>query len=143
MRELIVGAHHVALYTADFERLHAFYTGVLGLEEVGRFEGHPIVFLDAGGTVLELVGGEGAAEPRGQGWNHLALEVADLDAAVAALEAGGVVFHSPPEPFPPEAPRARIAFFRDPDGNLLELYQPLGPRYPGGAEGQGQAPARL
>lgn len=42
----------------------------------------------------------------------------------------GVVFHIAPAGFPPEAPQARSAFFNDPDGNLLELYQPLGGRYP-------------
>ncbi len=135
MRELIAGAHHIALFTADLERLRDFYTNVLGLEEVGRFEGRPIVFVAAGATAIELVGDKAPDEPRGQGWNHLALEVGDIDAAVAALEARGVVFQGPPADFPPEAPRARIAFFRDPDGNLLELIQPLGARYPGAGNG--------
>lgn len=131
MSGLFAGAHHVALYTDDFPRLYAFYTETLGMAEVGRFAGRPIAFLDAGGALIELAGDEAPAGPRGQGWSHLALEVADLEAAVAALEARGVAFHVPPEPFPPEAPRCRIAFFRDPDGNLLELYQPLGARLPG------------
>lgn len=135
MDELFRGAHHVALYTTDFPRLYAFYTRVLGFVEVGRFAGHAIAFLRAGGTVVELVGDEPAAAPRGQGWNHLALEVADLELAMAALAARGVTFHSGPEGFPPDAPRARIAFFRDPDGNLLELYQPLGTRYPEAGDG--------
>jgi catechol 2,3-dioxygenase-like lactoylglutathione lyase family enzyme len=130
MSELFSGVHHMALYTGDFERLYAFYNQVLGLPEVGRFAGYTIAFLQAGATVIELVGREAPAEPRGQGWNHLALEVHDLDAAVAALEARGVSFHVAPKEFPPDAPRARIAFFRDPDGNLLELYQPLGRRFP-------------
>jgi hypothetical protein len=33
--------------------------------------------------------------------------------------------HSPPEDFAPDSPSLRIAFLRDPDGNLLELVQPL------------------
>lgn len=131
MDTLFRGAHHVALYTSDFSRLHAFYTGVLGLAEVGRFPGHPIVFLRAGDTMIELCGEERVVTPRGQGWNHLAFEVADLDTAVATLLARGVPLHSPPEAFPPEAPSVRSAFFRDPDGNLLELIEPIGPRYPG------------
>jgi glyoxylase I family protein len=130
MDELFTGAHHVALYTTDFPRLYAFYTEVLGLAEVGRFAGHAIAFLQAGGTTIELCGGEPTTEPRGQGWNHLALEVTDLARAVAALEARGVSLQSGPEDFPAGRPQARSAFFRDPDGNLLELYQPVGPRYP-------------
>lgn len=132
---MFTGAHHVALYTSDFARLHAFYTGVLGLAEVGRFAGHAIAFLQCGGTTIELVGDEPADEPRGQGWNHLALEVADLDRAIAELARRGVVCHSGPELFPAAEPRARIAFFRDPDGNLLELYQPIGARYPQAGHG--------
>jgi hypothetical protein len=43
----------------------------------------------------------------------------------------------PPEDFPPEAPTMRIAFFQDPDGNLLELIRPLGSRYPSADGGVG------
>ena len=52
--------------------------------------------------------------------------MADVDEAYADLSARGVPFHVPPEDFPPEAPTMRIAFFRDPDGNVIELIQPLG-----------------
>jgi catechol 2,3-dioxygenase-like lactoylglutathione lyase family enzyme len=56
--------------------------------------------------------------------------VEDIDASYAELSARGVPFHVPPEDFPDEAPTMRIAFFRDPDGNVLELVQPLDGRYP-------------
>jgi catechol 2,3-dioxygenase-like lactoylglutathione lyase family enzyme len=124
------GAHHIALYTANYPALLDFYVSVLGLPVVGGFPDEPIVFLDAGGTTIELTGGEQPGEPRGQGWNHLALEVADLEAAVGELEARGVHFHIRPMGYPPAAPTVRTAFFRDPDGNELELIQPLGARYP-------------
>jgi len=126
--------HHVAISTAHFERLRAFYVETLGLREVGGFPEHDIVFLDAGGgaggTMIELVGevGMGQPVPEGfsrRGWQHLAWEVADIDAMYADLVARGVAGHSPPEDFLPEAPVLRIAFLRDPDGNLLELVQPL------------------
>lgn len=61
---------------------------------------------------------------------NIALEVADIDAAYAALSARGVPFHISPEDFPPDAPAVRIAFCTDPDGNVIELLQPLGRRYP-------------
>jgi len=57
--------------------------------------------------------------------------VSDADAAYAELSARGVPFHVPPKDFPEEAPSVRIAFFKDPDGNELELVQPLDARYPG------------
>ncbi len=122
----ITGAHHVALYTANFERLRAFYSGTLGLREVGRFAGHRIVFLGASGTTIELEEVEPAlAVGGGRGWNHLALEVADIDAAYAELTTRGVPFEGPPAGFPGNAPAVRTAFFRDPDGNLVELVWPL------------------
>jgi catechol 2,3-dioxygenase-like lactoylglutathione lyase family enzyme len=119
--------HHVAIATADVGRLRAFYAGTLGLPVVDELEEQGIVFLDAGGTVVEIV--EQAAAPDGirdgRGWHHLAWRVDDLARAVAELSARGVDFHVPPEEFPPDDPRVRIAFFRDPDGNVLELVEPL------------------
>lgn len=126
----LLGAHHVALITSRFELLRQFYVDLLGLPVVGGFVGEDILFIDAGGTVIELTGETTADRPSGAGWRHLAFEVASVDEAVAALAALGVVFHVPPEDFPPAAPSMRIAFFRDPDGNVLELVQPLGARYP-------------
>ncbi|HMP39096.1 MAG TPA: VOC family protein, partial [Roseiflexaceae bacterium] len=59
-----------------------------------------------------------------------ALEVEDTDAAYAELVAQGVPFHIEPRSVPPEAPVVRLAFFTDPDGNQVELFQPIGNRYP-------------
>jgi catechol 2,3-dioxygenase-like lactoylglutathione lyase family enzyme len=122
--------HHVAISTAHLERLRAFYVETLGLVVVGGFPEQQILFLDAGGVTLELVGETDAGHQGSdgftrRGWQHLAWEVADVDAAYADLVARGVAGHSPPESFPPESPRLRIAFLRDPDGNLLEVVQPL------------------
>src|SRR5437660_10696518 len=55
------------------------------LPVVGGFAGHDILFLDAGGTTIELDGEAAAADgPRRGGWHHLAWEVPDVDAAFAA-----------------------------------------------------------
>ena len=126
----IVSAHHVALYTAHFAQLRDFYVETLRLPIRGEFAGYNILFLGAGDTTIELTEDEDARQGSVGGWNHLALEVEDLDQAYAGLTAHGVSFHVPPEDFPPENPSMRIAFFTDPDGNVLELIQPLGSRYP-------------
>ena len=125
----IVCTHHVAIYTAHFERLRDFYVITLGLPVRGAFEGYNIVFVDAGTTAIEIVENH-ERQLREGGWRHLALEVADVDAAYSELAAKGVPFHETPRDFPLAAPKVRIAFFRDPDGNELELVQPLGARYP-------------
>ena len=134
----ILGTHHVGLSTANLPRLRAFYVETLGLPVVGAFAGHNIVFVQAGSTVVELIEeadppDPAPAQPRGfrrRGWQHLAWEVDDVDSAYAELSARGIAFTLPPENFPLEAPALRIAFFTDPDGNLIELVQPLGARYP-------------
>lgn len=132
----ILGTHHLALTTGRFELLRRFYVETIGLPVLGRFPEHDIVFVAAGGTAIEIIGEEGspAAGPGDRaarhGWHHLAWEVEDVDAAFAELAARGVPIHSPPESFPASAPSMRIAFLRDPDGNLLELVQPLGAAYP-------------
>lgn len=132
----IRGTHHVALVTARFDELLRFYVEVLEMPVVGGFPDHRILFLDAGGTRIELLAEDEAEERapttfRTPGWNHLALEVEDVDAAYAELAARGVPFASEPEDFPPEAPALRIAFLRDPDGNLVELLQSLDQREAG------------
>ncbi len=140
----VTGTHHVALATpsANFERLRAFYVDTLGFPQVGAFGGRPpgqeIVFLQAGDTTIELIARGDLALPDGAptgeppGWAHLAFDVEDLDAAHAELAAKGVAFHVSPMDVPSGTPVARVAFFRDPDGNSLELFQPIGPRYPTG-----------
>lgn len=127
----ILGTHHVAIVTSHFDRLRAFYEDTLGLPVVGGFPGHDILFFGAGSTTIEIIGEPVPAEPaKRRGWHHLAWEVDDVDAAYAELIALGVRSHSSPEDFPSEAPTLRIAFLEDPDGNLLELVQPLAARYP-------------
>lgn len=127
-----VAAHHVAIVTRQFERMRAFYTETLGLPVLGGFPGERIVFLDAGRVAIELIGEDGPSRPVREdgGWNHLALQVEDVDAVHRDLVARGVPFHVPPEGFPAERPLMRIAFFRDPDGAEIELVQPLAERYP-------------
>lgn len=126
----ITGTHHVALCTPNFEALHAFYVDTLGLAVVGGFPGRKIIFIDAGSTTIELIERNEPLHPTRQGLVHFAFGVADLDAAYAELTAKGITFHVLPKLFPDEAPSVRIAFFKDPDGNELELVQPLTAGYP-------------
>lgn len=126
----VTGTHHVALYTADLDRLRQFYVETLGLPVVGAFPGGRIIFIEAGSTAIELITREGWTSTETGGWQHLAFEVADVDATYAELTAKGVPFHVLPKNAPENDPSVRIAFFKDPEGNILELVQPLGQRYP-------------
>jgi catechol 2,3-dioxygenase-like lactoylglutathione lyase family enzyme len=125
----IVGTHHVALTTANFVRMKQFYVETLGLPQVGAFASRNIIFIDAGSTTIELIGREAPAESVGA-WAHFAFEVEDIEATYAELTALGISFDVLPKPFPDDGPEVKLAFFKDPDGNDLELVQPLAQQYP-------------
>ena len=65
---------------------------------------------------------DGTAQAPG-GWNRFALQVDDLDAAVARLRADGVAFRSDII----TGIGGRQALAQDPSGNLVELFQPTRP----------------
>jgi glyoxylase I family protein len=124
---------HIELLTTAPERAITFYTGVLGFQERSRMRipGTPagpldLVYLELGGTTLEVMCFPQAQQqipPRGQGlrqgWQCLALEVDDMDAALKALEARGIR----PAWGPMTRPEYARAEIRDPDGNPIELRQ--------------------
>jgi catechol 2,3-dioxygenase-like lactoylglutathione lyase family enzyme len=124
---------HIELLTAQPDRTVAFYSDVLGFRERERLRipGTPsgpldLVYLELGGTTLEVMCYPEAksaipARPAEQrlGWQCLALEVEDMDVALAALNARGVATAWGPMKRPDYA-RAEI---RDPDGNPIELRQ--------------------
>ncbi len=117
----IIKSHHIAMRSPDYARAKAFYTETLGFPIVGQLPGREVVFIDIGGTTIEL--SQGTPKPGDQkpscGLMHLAFEVDDVDATYAELKAKGVEFFIEPRtPFGD----LRIAFFRDPDGNELELF---------------------
>jgi catechol 2,3-dioxygenase-like lactoylglutathione lyase family enzyme len=128
----ITGTHHVALKAKDFTTLRGFYRNTLGLQEVGAFDGNNIVFFAIGDTTIELI--DAAPDGPTGAFAHLALEVDDITEMVAALEQTGISFHVPVRAIENAAGEtvAWIAFFRDPEGNELELFQPVGSRYPQG-----------
>ncbi len=117
----ILRSHHIALKTPNYARAKAFYTGVLGFPIAGSIPGKEIVFIDIGGTTIELMEGPAptCAEKPGCGLMHLAFEVDDVDATYADLKAKGVEFFIEPK----DVGDIRLAFFRDPDGNELELFR--------------------
>jgi len=123
---------HVEIVTDQLDRTMAFYTEVLGfkIKSRDRIErsslGVPmdLVYLDLGGTVVELIAYEGAAvEPAPQqehlGYHMIALEVEDMPKTIAYLQTQGVDIVW--------GPRVRDKYARaeiqDPNGYHIELRQ--------------------
>ena len=85
---------------------------------------------ETGPTLVELLKFESpvsASAGRGKiydpGPSHIALTVDDLDGCYRSLTAAKVRFNAPPQKS--SNGRAKVTFCEDPEGNLIELVEPL------------------
>ena len=106
------------------EQAKAFYSNILGFRYV-KDDGFALVF-DANGTMLRAAK---LKEFTPAQFTVLGWEVDDIAAVVKALKAKGVTFERYPGlPQDEDAictfgGEARVAWFKDPDGNVLSLSQ--------------------
>lgn len=121
--------HHIGFNCRDRIAQEKFYTRHFGFKRArvfNRGKENEFVMLRLGTTCLELFGAasdsQGGEQPIG--FKHLAFEVTDIDALRDRLLAEGI------KPISPEVlnkddiiPGLRLFFFRDPEGNILELMQ--------------------
>jgi lactoylglutathione lyase len=116
---------HTCIRVRDIDSSIAFYRR-LGFEPRGglNFESAYNVYmgLPGGGDVLELTVNVGRDEPYdlGDGYNHMALVISDLDALLSELAEAGIEPEKPPYA-PGGREEYRICFVADPDGYRLEL----------------------
>ena len=109
----------IALTIDDLDRAVVFYRDVLGLKHL--FSAPPgLAFFACGNIRLMLSRPEGAGGERLSA--ALYFKVADIDAAHSQLDQKGVVFEAKPH-LVARMPDHELwmAFFRDPDRNLLAL----------------------
>ena len=119
---------HTCIRVRDVDRSVAFY-GHLGFEPRGRlnFESAYNVYLGlpGGGDVLELTVNVGRDEPYdlGEGYNHMALVIDDLDGLLSQLAEHRIEPEKPPYGVGGTESRTayRICFVVDPDGYRIEL----------------------
>ena len=122
--------HHVHLICRDLEEMINFFEGTIGAKLVERRK-----FGTADGATLDLQGiyinlrvardGEEIREnpsPSTYGYDHIGLQVEDVQAAHDNLAKRGYSFFMPPT----EAAGLMIAFFKGPENITIELVQPLG-----------------
>ncbi len=122
---------HVGIFVRDLNRLVEFYTTVVGLELKDRTKlpnGTELAFLKIGAEgMIELIQ---RASPPGDrpagpvyGPHHVAFHVDSVADWVQRLQQHGVRMTSGPSEFLAPSGRCRIAFFADPEGNVLELFE--------------------
>jgi catechol 2,3-dioxygenase-like lactoylglutathione lyase family enzyme len=110
--------------TANPETARDFYENTLGLTLITDEE-YAVVF-DAGGTTLRV---QKAGPFTPHPFTTLGWQVGDIEGTMTDLKSKGVVFEQ--YPWMPEGSNgvmtfpdgARVAWFKDPDGNLLSLTQ--------------------
>jgi len=124
----MLGAHKIIAFvpTTDAQRARDFYEQKLGLKFVSD-DSFALVF-DANGIMLRVVKLKEYAPAQ---FTILGWEVPDALQAVSKLQARGVQFERYPWAQQDElgiwnAPGgAKVAWFKDPDGNVLSISQPM------------------
>jgi len=119
--------HHVHLVCKDLETMIGFFTEIIGAELIDRrkFGTADGASFDLQGTTVNLrVAREdedmvGDASQSRYGFDHIGLEVDDVDGAYKDLTERGYSFFIPPK----DIPNLRIAFFRGPEDIIIELVQ--------------------
>ncbi len=127
IRVKINSVKETCLYVSDLEKSRNFYHNLLGLEEIGFVENRHI-FFRAGNSVLLCFIAEATINDThlpqhfGSGNQHLAFEVSLEEYEKWKENISGLKI---PVEHVHEWPRGFQSFyFRDPDGNLLEIIQP-------------------
>jgi predicted enzyme related to lactoylglutathione lyase len=107
----------VSVFTQDMQRAKQFYGETLGLEM--ESEGEEDTEFRCGQVTLDVFDPASIGQSFAPSPASLALRVPDVDAAREELEAKGVEFVG--ETLLTDV--CRMAFFKDPDGNVLVLHR--------------------
>ncbi|WP_419873557.1 VOC family protein [Candidatus Pristimantibacillus sp. PTI5] len=120
------GFHHIAIRVFDFDKTVAFYTEILGFTERVRWgEGNKrAIMLDTGdGNYLEVFAGGKEGQKDEGAFLHLALRSDRVTEAVELARAAGMEVTVEPKDVELGGIPVRIAFFKGPDGEIIELFQ--------------------
>lgn len=116
---MVTGVDFVCVPTSDHDRAVEFYAETLGLERGKRWGDRPATEFQAGNLTIAVMDPSAFGQPQARPNSApIALQVADVDAARATLEAKGVSFHVAML----DSGVCHQAIFSDPDGNPLILH---------------------
>lgn len=116
---------HTAVRVRDLERMMEFYHGLIGLA-VNRIQGPEerpeIVWLRGVQLIRDTDRAEGAASGS---LDHVGIGVSNIEAICARLEEAGAEVDTPLERRSRPTGDLLLAFYRDPEGNRVELLKYL------------------
>ncbi len=128
---MIKSIEHIAIFASDPKSLAQWYCDTLGFGTLVSKEDKGQYFIDLQeGGVLEILPARNDRQmephPNDLGIRHIAFTVDDYDATATSLEERGIAFLNP---HPESSGSNRLNFFRDPEGNILQMVwrqKPLG-----------------
>lgn len=120
----VTGVDFVAIPVTDYEAAAKFYGTVLGLPFVKRWGDFPAGEFQAGNLTLAVLQPDAFGQEFRTSTSWVALQVDDVAATRADLEAQGIEFRNDTL----DSGVCHMAFFTDPDGNPLLLHHRYAPK---------------
>lgn len=146
MKHRVLGTNHTSFTVTDLDRTVGFFRDCLGFQLLNRAPRDPdivsritgvegadmeIAFLRGPGCTIELIEykapanrGRVEARPCDAGFAHMAFDVDDVDAAIAAAKQHAVEPIGKPVPINDGPNKGRrVVYLRDPDGVTIEFIE--------------------
>lgn len=120
----VTGVDFVTVFVKDYPAALEFYGELLGLEHSVDYEKIPAGEFETGSLTLQVMDAAAVGQEFKPNGHPIALHVDDVAAARADLESKGVEFQGETL----DSGVCHMAFFRDPDGNVLMFHNRYAPR---------------
>jgi predicted enzyme related to lactoylglutathione lyase len=120
----VTGVDFIAVPTQDYEKAEAFYGDVLGLERSKQWGQMPAREFETGSLTIAIMQSDAFGQTFHRHTAPIALQVDDVEAARAELEAKGVKFLADTI----DSGVCHMAIFADPDGNALMFHHRYAPK---------------
>ena len=120
----VTGVDFVTVFVRDYPAAQKFYGELLGLEHSVDYEKIPAGEYETGSLTLQVLDAASVGQEFKPSGSPIALHVGDVEAARAELESKGVEFQGETV----DSGVCHMAFFRDPDGNVLMFHHRYAPK---------------
>jgi predicted enzyme related to lactoylglutathione lyase len=120
----VTGVDFLTVFVKDYPAALKFYGETLGLEHSVDYEKIPAGEFETGSLTLQVMDAASVGREFSPNGHPIALHVEDVEAARAKLEAAGVEFLADTL----DSGVCHMAFFNDPDGNVLMFHNRYAPK---------------